>query len=187
MPGIPSFKTLRPGDACMRQWMKSSLVQVITCRLFGAKPLPEPILTFCHLDPSWHASVEFHQNTHIFIRENVFENIVCKISSSLSGPKCVNTSRLCGAYICQKTMPLLFNALRPRQHGRHFPDDIFRSIFVNENIWLSIKISFVPNGPINNIPALDQNDLVPIRRQALLWTNDDYFTDAYMRRSPSMS
>ena len=46
--------------------------------------------------------------------------------------------------------------LRPRQNGRHFPDEIFKWIFVNENAQISIKISlkFVPRGPINNIPAL---------------------------------
>ena len=51
-----------------------------------------------------------------------------------------------------------FNTLRPRQNGRHFPDDIFKWIFLNENVWISIKISlkFVPNVPINNIPALVQ-------------------------------
>ena len=52
----------------------------------------------------------------------------------------------------------LFNTLRPRQNGRHFPDDIFIYIFLNENVWISIKISlkFVPKGPINKIPALVQ-------------------------------
>ena len=51
-----------------------------------------------------------------------------------------------------------FNTLRPRQNGRHFPDDIFKYIFLNENIWIWIKISlkFVSKGSINNIPALDQ-------------------------------
>ena len=50
------------------------------------------------------------------------------------------------------------NTLRPRQNGRHFPDDIFKCIFLNENIWISIKISlkFVYKGPINNISALVQ-------------------------------
>ena len=45
--------------------------------------------------------------------------------------------------------------LRPRQNGRHFPD-IFKCIFLNENVWIPVKISlkFVPKGPINNIPAL---------------------------------
>ena len=48
------------------------------------------------------------------------------------------------------------NTLRPRQNGSYFPDDIFKLIFLNENAWISIKISltFVPKGPISNIPAL---------------------------------
>ena len=41
---------------------------------------------------------------------------------------------------------------------RQFPDDIFRCIFLIENVWFCIKISlkFVPNGSINNIRALVQ-------------------------------
>ena len=51
---------------------------------------------------------------------------------------------------------LIINKLWPRQNGRHFPDDIFKRIFLNENVWISIKISLkiVPRGPINNISAL---------------------------------
>ena len=52
----------------------------------------------------------------------------------------------------------LFNTLRPRQNGRHFADEIFKRIFLNENVEISIKISlkFVPKGRINNIPTLVQ-------------------------------
>ena len=52
----------------------------------------------------------------------------------------------------------LLNTLRPRQNGHHFADDIFKCIFLNENVWIPIKISlkFVPKGPIDNIPALVQ-------------------------------
>ena len=58
---------------------------------------------------------------------------------------------------CIKTR-CLFNSLRPRQNGRHFADDTFKPIFLNENIRISIEISpkFVPKVPINNIPALVQ-------------------------------
>ena len=37
-----------------------------------------------------------------------------------------------------------------------FSEDIFQHIFMNDNVWISIKISlkFVPKGPIKNIPAL---------------------------------
>ena len=35
-------------------------------------------------------------------------------------------------------------------------DNIFKRIFLNENVWISLKISltFVPNVLINNIPSL---------------------------------
>ena len=48
--------------------------------------------------------------------------------------------------------------LRLRENGRHFPDDNLKCIFLNEKVWISIKISleFVPKGRINNIPVLVQ-------------------------------
>ena len=59
-----------------------------------------------------------------------------------------------------RTMNVLWfvNTLRPRQNGRHFADDTFKRIFINENVKFSINISmkFVPKGLINNIPALVQ-------------------------------
>ena len=50
------------------------------------------------------------------------------------------------------------NTLRPRQDGRHFTDDSFKCIFLNEIIWILLKSSlkFVSKGRINNIPALVQ-------------------------------
>ena len=65
-----------------------------------------------------------------------------------------------------RPIPVLFlhitrqslNTLRPRQNGRHFADDIFKCIFMNENVWIVIEnsLNFVPKGRINNIPALVQ-------------------------------
>ena len=50
------------------------------------------------------------------------------------------------------------NTLRPRQNGRHFPDDIFKVIFFYGNCFILIKISlkFVPCALFDNIPALVQ-------------------------------
>ena len=64
-----------------------------------------------------------------------------------------NQSLLATNWVCHR-----INTLRPRQNGRHFADDIFKYIFLNENVWIPIKISlrFVPEGWINNIPALVQ-------------------------------
>ena len=82
------------------------------------------------------------------------------------------------------------NTLRLRQNGRHFPGKIFKCIFLNENIWITIKISlkFVPKGPINNIPALVQ--VMAWCRPGDKPLSDPMmvkFTDAYMRHSASMS
>ena len=50
------------------------------------------------------------------------------------------------------------NTLRPRQNGRHFADDNFKCIFLKDNvlIWIKISLSYVPKGPIINIPTLVQ-------------------------------
>ena len=56
-----------------------------------------------------------------------------------------------------KKMQLL-NTLRPKQNNRHFADDIFKCIFLNENVWISINISlkFIPKFLIDNISSLVQ-------------------------------
>ena len=50
------------------------------------------------------------------------------------------------------------NSLRPRRNRRYNADNIFKCIFLKENVWIPTKISlkFVSKGPINNIPALVQ-------------------------------
>ena len=50
------------------------------------------------------------------------------------------------------------NTLRPIQNGCHFPDDIFKCVFLNGNVWISIRISlnFVSEVPIDNEPSLLQ-------------------------------
>ena len=52
--------------------------------------------------------------------------------------------------------PQWVNTFRPWQNGCHFEDDTFKCISLNENAWMSYKISlkFVPWGPI--MPALVQ-------------------------------
>ena len=41
----------------------------------------------------------------------------------------------------------------PGQNGRHFADDIFRHIFMNEKFCIMIKDK-ISKGPINNNPSL---------------------------------
>ena len=59
---------------------------------------------------------------------------------------------------CGAIRPQWVNSLKLRQNGRHFADDIFKCIFLNENARISLKksLKFVPKVRINNIPALVQ-------------------------------
>ena len=43
----------------MRQWIRSALVQIMACCLFGAKPLSKLILGYCQLDPWDQISLKF--------------------------------------------------------------------------------------------------------------------------------
>ena len=56
-------------------------------------------------------------------------------------------------------MPNCLNPLRPSPNRRLLTDDIFKCIFLNGNVWISIKkksTEVFPKGPINNIPGLVQ-------------------------------
>ena len=57
-------------------WIGSALIQIMACRLFGAKPLSKPKLGYCQLN-LWF----FYLNTKPFIHENASENIVCEMSA----------------------------------------------------------------------------------------------------------
>ena len=84
-----------------------------------------------------------------------------------------------------------FNTLRLRQKGRHFADDIFKCIFLNETFRIlnEISLKYVPYGPINNMSALVQimawcriGDKRPLSEQMQV-----FLMGAYVLHSASMS
>ena len=56
---INAVDSLRPSDAYIHQYNIPTLVQIMACRLFGAKPLSEQMLHYGQLDPKEHISVKF--------------------------------------------------------------------------------------------------------------------------------
>ena len=62
----------------MRHQPRPVLIQIMACRLLGAKPLSEPILEY------------LNRNVYIFILENAFENI-WKMAAILSRTQYVNS------------------------------------------------------------------------------------------------
>ena len=103
------FNSLQPRDACIRYQTRPSLVQIMVCRLFGAKPLSQPMLDYC---PSTHGNIfqwNLNQNTTISIEDSEFQNVVRKSSAILSRPQCVNDA------IWSRT-PWSCNGLSPVRH-----------------------------------------------------------------------
>ena len=66
------------------QWIGSALIQIMACRLFGAKPLSKPELDYYQLDPMNKLQWSFSQKSNFFIQGNSFENVVCEIAAILS-------------------------------------------------------------------------------------------------------
>ena len=73
-----------PSVAYMRRWTGSALVQIMACRLCGAKPLPGPTVAYCQLNPSEQTSVKFVLKTTVLIHEITFETVVCEMAAILS-------------------------------------------------------------------------------------------------------
>ena len=102
------------------------------------------------------------RNTPVAKVNMPLQHQICRLSNS----NAVDSKSYCSKIHCNLyhlntahcSVVVALTHLGPRQNGRHFPDDIFKYIFLNEYIWILIKISleFVPKGSINNIPALVQ-------------------------------
>ena len=126
-----------------------------------------------------------NRNSYSCIQENPFENVVCQ-----NGDHCAQGwDELSGLstwlWIIQYPWQTsFFNSSPPEQNGRHFADDAFRCIFVNESLCISIQSSlkFVPKGQIDKKSALVQVmawrlfGAKPLPEPMLT-----QFTDAYMR------
>ena len=67
--------------AHMRQWTRTTLVQIMACRLFGAKPLSKPVIVNWTLENKLQWNL--NQNTKLFIHDKHL-----KMSSSNRRPFC---------------------------------------------------------------------------------------------------
>ena len=93
--------------AYMRLWTGSALVQIMACRLFGAKPSPEPMLTYC-LQMSMKFESKFQQSVHL--RHNGRDGVSnhqphdCLLNH-LFRRKSKKTSKLCVTGLCAGNSP----------------------------------------------------------------------------------
>ena len=112
--------------AYMRQWTGPSLVQVMACRLFCAKPLPEPMMAYCQLD-SWEKISEIWIGIiSISLKKMHLKMSSAKMAAILSKGRWVNLISCKYSILCNRRV-------NPLPTGHHFPDDIFKCILMNEN------------------------------------------------------
>ena len=83
----------------------------------------------------------------------------------------------------------MIHIFRPRLLERHFADDIFKCVFLIENVLILVEISldFVPKGSIDNKPTLVQ--IAAWRRSGDNTSSEPmmgYLKDPYMWHSASM-
>ena len=80
----------------MLQWIVSALVQIMACRLFEAKPLPEPMLAYCQLDSWEQISVKFEFEILSFSFKKMYLKIWSdKMAAILSRGRWVKQGRIC--------------------------------------------------------------------------------------------
>ena len=137
--------------------------------------MPSHYLNYCWVIVYWtlrnRILCNFNQNSCIFIQENAFENVVCKMAPILSQSHSVNTMAAhdlvpCGSR-ASVTVVIEGNwTFLPWCWLTHWGGDkiaaisqnIFKCNFWNENAWISLEISlkFIPKDLLKNIPPLVQ-------------------------------
>ena len=137
----------------------------MACRLCGAKPLPEPMLAYCQLDPweqfQWNSNWNEKEN---FILQNAFQSVVCEMTAILSRWRWVKSKCTVGHCLfgrCTETrlnmlIILLIFLNVPRCHNQYMgaetkwpPFNIFSNAFYLMKIF-ELPLKF-PRDPIHNI------------------------------------
>ena len=97
---------------------------------------------------------EISQSAQFTILHNEFQNHTFKVTVTTFKDQWVNSSH-------------------PKQNGRHFADDMFLRIFLNENIWIKKKIIEIHSLGSNwqCISIVSDNGFARSRWQAIIWTN----------------
>ena len=148
------------GESTGNRWIPLTKGQWYGVLVFGPGAhvtLPYWALRFPRCTEAW-PFCRLHFQMHLFKTNCWFvTNILLKVATdnnTVLAPTMAQCLTVSWNY--DSPVHLGINTLRPRQNGRHFADDIFKCIFLNENVWIPVKISlrFVPKCPINNIPAL---------------------------------
>ena len=108
---------------------------------------------FCLWPPStciWNLKLKFQSKldlcsgNHVVYRQT--DGRTDKVNPVYPPPTSLGGGIKKSSFFIKHTYEVLFTwllyILKPRQNGRHFTDNIFKCIFLNENVWISIDISY---------------------------------------------
>ena len=141
------FKSSPRSAAYIRQWIVSALVQIMACRLFGAKPSSKPVLGYHQLDHQEQNSVQFESEFYHFnSRKFIWKRRLPEWPPFCPGGDELNCPTWPRA-ICRYTG---INTLRPKQNNWYFADGISNSFSWRKLIQISPK--FLLKDPIKTIP-----------------------------------
>ena len=82
------FNTLRPSDACMRQWTNHHWFRQWLVVWSVPKHYPNQCWSIVNRTLGNKLRWNLNQNSYIFIQQNAFENVVWKMVANLSWPQC---------------------------------------------------------------------------------------------------
>ena len=110
----------------------------------------------CWWPRMWHTHNVDGNCFRVLYLPTIYNTFVSPIRNMEMDGECAQHGSYKIAVCCHYDTDNFLNTLRPTQNGRHFPDDIFKWLFLNVNGWIPIKISlkFVRKGPVNNIAVL---------------------------------
>ena len=158
------WPTLWPGDAMWRRISRSTLAQVMACCLPTPSHYPNQNWLIIDNGP-WYSP----ESNFTAIAQAIFLHFSLKIILLKLLPNFPGANELKNVTLDQ-----------PRQTC-HFRDKMTailqttfsNALFLNESVWISIKISTKFLRVQLTIFIGSDNDLVPTRRQAIIWSNDD--------------
>ena len=138
----------------------------VTCL---APILSEPLLTYHGVNPKEQTSMKYEANEIITIQEYylVILSTKCQRFHSFLNHlidivvSTISLFKLWSPFqdlLMSISITVYINTSRPRQNGRHFADDIFNWIFLNEIFWISNDFSLkcVPYDLIHSMSSLVQ-------------------------------
>ena len=74
-----SINSWRPRDAYKSHQIRPSLLQIMACHVFGARPLSEPMLDYCQSVPWKHISLKSESNySNFLLRKSIYSILLSK-------------------------------------------------------------------------------------------------------------